>query len=143
MGESKEGSMSGSHGGDETGMRHNLLHDMQHESRMVAMNSTTAARKSVPLDADELTLAARVREPGTPEREAVESALGPLPGRLSEAQALSALLSLAQTSVREHVTSAGYAAYAAALDEEDRAFADTTRSRRAERARFRAEAGRE
>ena len=107
------------------------------------MKSTTAARKSVPLHDDQLTLAEQVREPSTPEREAVESVIGPLPGRLSEAQALAALMSVATRSVCEQVTSAGYAAYAAALDEEDRAFATATRARRAERARSRVEAGRE
>lgn len=124
-------------------LHHYLPHQVQQGDIVTGMNSTTAARKSVPLDDDELTLAEQVREPGTPEREAVESVLGPLPGRLSEAQALAALMSVAQNSVREQVTSTGYAAYAAALDEEDRAFAAATRTRRAERARSRAEAGRE
>lgn len=103
----------------------------------------TLSRKSVPVDPDELTLAGQVREPGSPERDAVESVIGPLPERLSEAQALSALMSVARRSVREQVTSAGYAAYAAALDEEDRAFAAATRARRAERSQSRAKAGRE
>lgn len=107
------------------------------------MDSMTVSRKSVPVDLDELTLASQIREPGTPEREAVESVLGSLPGRLSEAQALSALMAVARRSVREQVTSAGYAAYAAALDEEDRSFAAASRARRAERSRSRAEAGRE
>lgn len=110
---------------------------------MALMNSMTLSRKSVPVDLDELELAKKIREPGTPEREAVESVVGPLPARLSESQALSALMSVARRSVRDQVTSAGYAAYAAALDEEDREFAATTRARRAERARNRAEAGRE
>lgn len=107
------------------------------------MNPTTLSRKSVPLDPDELSLADQVRTLGTPEREAVEVITGPLPERLSEAQALSALMSVARQSVREQVTSTGYAAYAAALDDEDRAFAATTRTRRAERARSRTEAGHE
>lgn len=107
------------------------------------MNSTTMTRKSVPLDADELTLAERVRGHGTPEREAVEAVIGRLPERLSEAQALAALMSVARSSVREQVTSAGYAAYAAAMDDEDRAFAAASRARRAERAHSRAETGRE
>lgn len=107
------------------------------------MNSLTLSRKSVPLDHEELELAKKVREPGTPEREAVESVVGPLPSRLSEAQALSALMAVAKQSVHDHVTSTGYADYAAALDDEDRAFAAATRARRAERARSRAEAGRE
>ncbi|MGP5099543.1 hypothetical protein ACTXJ1_16115 [Brachybacterium alimentarium] len=107
------------------------------------MNSMTLSRKSVPVDPDELSLAGQVREPGTPEREAVESVVGPLPERLSEAQALSALMSVARRSVRDRVTSAGYAVYAAALDGEDRAFVAATRARRTDRARIRAEAGHE
>ena len=58
-------------------------------------------------------------------------------------QALSALLAVARHSVSDWVTAAGYAAYAEALDEEDRAFAASTRARRGERARRRVEAGHE
>lgn len=107
------------------------------------MNTVAVTRKSVPVDADELQLAQAIREPGSPEREAVEAVVGRLPERLSESQALSVLMDIARRSVSDRVTSAGYAAYASALDEEDRAFADSTRARRAERAQRRAEAGRE
>lgn len=106
------------------------------------MTTSTVVRKSIPLAADELTLTDQVRTPGTRERAAVEAVMGPLPERLSEAQALSALISVAQATVREKVTSSGYADYAAALDGEDRAFAAATRVRRTDRARRREEAGR-
>lgn len=106
------------------------------------MSTSTVTRKSIPLDVDELTLADQVRKPGTRERAAVEAVMGPLPERLSEAQALSALIAVAQATVREKVISSGYADYAAALDAEDRAFAAATRARRVDRARRREEAGR-
>lgn len=117
-----------------------LLHRLRY---CALMNTSTLSRKSIPIDADELSLAQSVRTPGTPERLAVEAVVGPLPERISEAQALATLLSVARVSVREQVTSAGYAAYAAALNDEDRAFAAANRSRRSEHARRRSEAGRE
>ncbi len=107
------------------------------------MNTETVSRKSVPVDSDELRLAQAIRELGSPEREAVEAVIGRLPERLSEAQALSALMAVARHSVSDWVTAAGYAAYGEALDEEDRAFAASTRARRGERARRRVEAGHE
>lgn len=107
------------------------------------MNATTASRKSVPVAADELQLAQAIREPGSPEREAVEAVVGQLPERLSESQALAALMAVARRSVSDRVTVDGYAAYAAALDDEDRAFAESTRARRAQRAQRRAEERRE
>lgn len=107
------------------------------------MNTETVSRKSVPVDSDELRLAQAIRELGSPEREAVEAVVGRLPERLSEAQALSALMAVARHSVSDWVTSAGYAAYAEAIDEEDRAFAASTRARRDERARRRVEVGHE
>lgn len=107
------------------------------------MNTVTVSRKSVPVDADQLRLAQAVRHPGSPEREAVEAVVGRLPERLSESQALSALMAVARRSVSDRVTAVGYSAYAAALDEDDRAFAESTRERRAQRAQRRAEEGRE
>lgn len=107
------------------------------------MNTSTLTRKSVPLDAETDTLAHEVREPGTPARRAVESVVGPLPDTLSEAQALANLLAVARASVRDQVNATGYAAYAASVDDEDRAFAAAARARRNERERRRAEAGTE
>ena len=107
------------------------------------MSTVTVTRKSVPVDADVLQLAQAIREPGSPERAAVEAVVGPLPERLSESQALSVLMGIARRSVSDQVVSAGYAVYSAALDEEDRAFAESTRARRAQRAQRRVEGGRE
>lgn len=107
------------------------------------MSTPTLPRKSIPLDADELSLAKEIRTPGTPERAAVEAVLGPLPDRLSESQALSTLMAVARASVREQVTSHGYAAYAAALNDEDLAFTAANRARRDERERRRIDSGQE
>jgi len=121
-----------------------VMHFLTHGGYDGRMSTPAAAtRKSVPLAADELALAREVRTPGTPERAAVEALVGPLPERLSESQALAALMSVAQTSIREHVSTSGYAAYAAALDDEDRAYAAANRARRSEHARRRREDGRE
>lgn len=107
------------------------------------MNTAAVFRKSVPVNSDELRLAQSIREPGSPEREAVEALIGRLPERLSEAQALSALMAVARRSVSDRVAFASHAAYAKSLDEEDRAFAASTRACRDERARRRVEAGHE
>ena len=90
----------------------------------------TLTRKSVPVDGDELAVARAVLEDGTPERAAIEALSGPLPGRISEAQALATMLALGAQQVREAVIHAGYAAYAATLDDEDRRHAAVVRSRR-------------
>jgi len=91
----------------------------------------TIARKSVPVDSDELAIARAVLDGATPERAAIEALTGPLPERVSEAQALATMLSLGAQRVREAVIHAGYAAYAASLADEDRQHAAVVRSRRA------------
>lgn len=88
------------------------------------------ARKSVPTHASELDIARAIQAPGTPERAAIEALVGPMNATVSEAQALSALLTAGAAQVREAVIHAGYAAYAAALDDEDRQHAAAIRTRR-------------
>ncbi|OMH23700.1 hypothetical protein BKD30_12165 [Tersicoccus phoenicis] len=97
----------------------------------------------MPVDAAELALADLVRTPGSPERAAVEAIVGPLPERLSEAQTISSLLAVARATVRDEVIASGYAAYAATLDDDDRAFAAATRARRADREHHRTKKGRD
>lgn len=90
-----------------------------------------AVRKSVPLEAVDLDLVARLRLPGSVEREAVEHLTGTqLPPSLSEAQSLSLLMSMARTLVAEQVLDMQYARYAAHLDAEDIEFGRLNRERR-------------
>ena len=124
-------------------VQHLLLQIMLHVRYAVDMSTSTLSRKSVPVDAEMSTFTRDIRTPGTPAREAVEALVGPLPDHLSEAQALSTLLNVARDKVKETANASGYAAYAATLNEEDRAAADHGRKRRHERARRRAEAGTE
>lgn len=101
------------------------------------MSPAVMTRKSVPMGADITALAQEIREPDSAARRAVEEVVGELPDSLSEAQALSTLLAVGRASVREHINASGYAAVAAAMDEEDRAFAEAAKRRRAERERRR------
>ena len=95
----------------------------------------TLSRKSVALDKDLAELADALRKAGSPERIAVESMVGPLPTKLSEAGALTTLLSLAREVVQEMVLAAQYESYAAARDGEDIAFQNAVKVRRTRRFR--------
>lgn len=89
-----------------------------------------STRKSIPTHASELDTARAIQVPGTPERAAIEALIGPMSTNVSEAQALSALLTAGAAQVREAVIVQGYAAYAAALDDEDGQYASAVRGRR-------------
>lgn len=94
------------------------------------MTTKTKLRKSVPLTAEDRAHLDRLRTPGTPEHEALSEVAGILlPDDASEAETLHALLTAGRVAVAERVMVSGYAALAAAEDEEDRA------ARRAMRAR--------
>lgn len=81
-------------------------------------------RKAVPLSEDEVTAIEHAR---------AGSALAELAGQgavRSEASALHALVMLGLAQVKEHSRIEGYAALAAAQDDEDRAYAEAVRSTR-------------
>jgi hypothetical protein len=91
-----------------------------------------ATRKSVPVERAEYDLVQRLREPGSPEQEAVRAAGVELSERPSEAEALHALLVVGRRALDEQLLEMGYAALAASEDEEDRQVRRELR-RRAER----------
>ena len=91
----------------------------------------TLTRKSVPLPDDVIEVAHAIQAGSPVERSAVEALTGPLPARVSESQAISRLVALGAAQVRLATIEAGYAAYAASLNDEDRAYADAQRTRRA------------
>ncbi|MEU8561664.1 hypothetical protein AB0C45_09260 [Streptomyces cyaneofuscatus] len=92
--------------------------------------SNTKVRKSVPLSQEDQAHIERLRTTGSPEHEALEQMAGiRLPDDASEAETLHALLTAGRIAVTEHAMLTGYAALAAAQDEED------TSTRRAMRAR--------
>jgi hypothetical protein len=87
-------------------------------------------RKSIPLTPDDQAHLDRLRTPGTPEHEALAQVAGILlPDDASEAETLHALLTAGRAAITERVMLTGYAALAAAQDDEDAA------ARRAMRAR--------
>lgn len=90
-------------------------------------------RKSVRVDPDLADLATQMRDPGTPAREALEEVVGPLPGRLSEAEVLNQLLRAAALRVRDRLEEDAYAAAHAARTREDDDFKKAVRARRAAR----------
>lgn len=90
----------------------------------------TITRKSVPLEESQLDVVAAVRSSDSPERAALELLVGRLPQNVSESQVLADLVALGAARVREEATHAGYAAYAASVDDDDRQFAAAQRTRR-------------
>ncbi len=81
-------------------------------------------RKAVPLTSDEISAVNAARTSGALAELAGESA-----GR-SESSALHALVVLGLQTVKEHRSMEGYAALAAAQDDEDRAYGAAIRGRR-------------
>ncbi|MBT2488239.1 hypothetical protein J7E96_06820 [Streptomyces sp. ISL-96] len=87
-------------------------------------------RKSIPLSHEDQAHLERLRTAGTPEHEALKQVAGILlADDASEAETLHALLTAGRIAVTERVMLTGYAALAAAQDDEDAA------ARRAMRAR--------
>lgn len=95
---------------------------------------TTVTRKSVPLDALVEETLRRVRHNDTPENRALWQVTGiHVDDDTSEAEVLRALLNAGRLAVQEKVMENGYAALAAAHDEEDRAYEAGVRARGARR----------
>ncbi len=93
------------------------------------MATKAKVRKSVPLTEEDQAYLERLREPETPEHEALAQATGILlADDASEAETLHALLTAGRMAVTERVMVSGYAALAAAEDDEDR---ETRRAMRA------------
>ncbi|MFW6694680.1 hypothetical protein [Streptomyces sp. MAR4 CNX-425] len=76
-------------------------------------------RKSVPLTSEDQAVLDRLRTPGTAEHEALRDVAGILlDDDASEAETLHALLTAGRLAVTERVMLSGYAALAAAQDED-------------------------
>jgi hypothetical protein len=94
--------------------------------------TTAKVRKSIPLTAEDQAHLDRLRTPGTPEHEALSQVAGILlPENASEAETLHALLTAGRAAVTERVMLTGYAALAAAQDDEDRSARRAMRDRAA------------
>lgn len=92
----------------------------------------TTVRKSIPLTTEDQAHLDRLRTPGTPEHEALSEISGvPIPENASEAETLHALLAAGKAAVIERVMLTGYAALAAAEDDEDRSARRAMRERAA------------
>lgn len=91
-------------------------------------------RKSIPIDAHVEDMLRRIRRHDTPENEALCQVTGiRVDDDTSEAEALRALLNAGRLAVQEKVMENGYAALAAAQDEEDREHEAAMRARGARR----------
>ncbi len=86
-------------------------------------------RKTVPLNPEELALLEASRSQGSPAHQALTELLGPAAAK-SEASVLHAAVSLGLSVIQERVADHGYAALAAAQDDEDRAYHKAMRARR-------------
>lgn len=98
------------------------------------MTTDAPIRKSVPLTPDELALLDAARTDGTPTHEALTELLAANPAlrelaATSESAILHALIQLGIGAVRERAMEHGYAALAAAQDDEDRAYHAAMRRR--------------
>jgi len=100
-------------------------------ARLLAVQTIT--RKSVPVDEPLTAFVTAIRTPGTSERAAIETITGPLPERMTEAAALSTLLSLGHGVVADAMAYNSYAADAAAPSDEDRKYDQWSRERRTRR----------
>ncbi|MGW6862552.1 hypothetical protein [Streptomyces xanthophaeus] len=95
---------------------------------------STKTRKSVPLDALVEESLIRLRRHGSPENRALCQVTGiSVADDTSDAEILRALLNAGRVAVQEKVLENGYAALAAAQDDEDRAYAAAVRDRGARR----------
>lgn len=94
-------------------------------------------RKSVPVSVIDLEFTDRVRVITSPERQAVEEVVGPLPAQLSEGQALAALVQVAREHLRERSLDSAYAEYASHETGDDLEHVRSNRARRDQRERRR------
>ncbi|MDR0594392.1 MAG: hypothetical protein LBG60_14305 [Bifidobacteriaceae bacterium] len=109
-------------------MTHQLRRGVRRRGTVESMSP--AVRKSIPITPERRALVAAIRTAGTPERAAAEAVAGQIPPHQSEARILAMLVDLGAKRIAEEVIQASYAAYAAALDDEDRATAAALRPRR-------------
>ena len=100
-------------------------------ARLLNVQGTT--RKSVPVDEPLTAFITAIRTPGTPENAAIETITGPLPMRMTEAAALSTLLSLGKDVVADAMAYNSYVADAASPSDEDREYDQWSRERRVRR----------
>lgn len=87
-------------------------------------------RKSVPLGQAELEALAKLQDTSSPERDALQRLVGISPSeRLSEAEGLPAIIRAGIARIEEQTVSDGYAAMAAEMSDEDRAYIRAARRR--------------
>lgn len=97
---------------------------------MSTLTRRTTTRKSVPVTAEDAATVERVQEPQSMERTALAELGIELSATPSEAEVLQALIEAGRIAVQQQVMATGYAALAAAQDDEDRAYAMAMRGRR-------------
>ena len=97
---------------------------------MSTLTRRTVARKTVPVTAEDTQAVERVRRPGSIERAALAELGIELSANPSEAEVLQALVEAGRAAVQQQVMATGYAALAAARDEDDREHELAMRSRR-------------
>jgi hypothetical protein len=98
---------------------------------MSTLTRKTLSRKTVPVTAEDTRTVDRVREPHSAHRAALAELLGvELSANPSEAEVLQALVEAGRMALEQQVMVTGYAALAAAQDEEDREYELAMRGRR-------------
>ncbi len=118
-----------------------LKHHMNHNARLALLHlvmhtvvMSTAIRKSVPLDKEDIEVLDLLQTAGSPERRALIEVAGiTLDENASEASSIRALLTAGRVAIERKVISQGYEAYAASLNEEDRAAHAAMRGRTTKR----------
>ncbi|MEO3827949.1 hypothetical protein [Actinomadura sp. B10D3] len=82
-----------------------------------------SVRKSVPMGPEDVTTLERMHAPASPERQALTQLTGQeLGANASDAEILAALVRVGREAVTQQVAATGYAAWAAEMDDEDRAY---------------------
>ncbi|TDC60325.1 molecular chaperone GrpE [Actinomadura sp. GC306] len=82
-----------------------------------------SVRKSVPMGPEDITTLKRMHASESPERQALAQLTGhELNDSASDAEILSALIRAGREAVTERMAATGYAAWAAEMDDEDRAY---------------------
>lgn len=84
---------------------------------------STLIRKSVPMGAEDTVTLQRMHQPESAERTALAELTGKiLPEGASDAEILGALLAAGRAAVTDRIATAGYAAWAADMDDDDLAY---------------------
>ncbi|MFA1538541.1 hypothetical protein [Actinomadura monticuli] len=82
-----------------------------------------SVRKSVPMGPEDVAVLERLHAPVSPERQALGQLIGQqLDAGASDAEILAALVRAGREAVTQQVAATGYAAWAAEMDDEDRAY---------------------